>query len=135
MFSSFIACKRGRNVFLIVNNSSSHRKVENIPKLENVNVSFLPPNTTLRLQPMDAGIISAVKRRYRRFQYEHSLDTLEVPNFENKNVLSRPAKCPERNLSHLEGLAGRNVLKFQAAHKSDFGDVYFCLGRRFEIYS
>ncbi|GMF37964.1 unnamed protein product [Phytophthora lilii] len=34
----------------------------------NVRLEFLPPNTTAFLQPMDAGIIAAFKRAYRRKQ-------------------------------------------------------------------
>jgi len=37
----------------------------------NVQVEFLPPNTTAFLQPMDAGIIAAFKRGYRRKQLLH----------------------------------------------------------------
>jgi len=42
--------------------------------LSNVQVLFLPPNTTSRIQPMDAGIIAAFKKRYRSFHLAHAVD-------------------------------------------------------------
>ncbi len=36
--------------------------------LQNVDVHFLPPNTTSKIQPMDAGIIMTFKKNYRRHQ-------------------------------------------------------------------
>eukprot|EP00644_Phytophthora_capsici_P001240 jgi/Phyca11/562675/estExt2_Genewise1.C_PHYCAscaffold_100072 len=44
-----------RNILLLVDNASSHKTSE--LTLSNVNVQFLPPNTTAFLQPMDTGII------------------------------------------------------------------------------
>lgn len=45
--------------------------------LTNVEEQFLPPNTTLNIQPMDAGIIAAFKRRYRRYQLASALNKEE----------------------------------------------------------
>ena len=42
-------------------------------ELTNVAVRFLPPNTTSRIQPMDAGIIASFNKRYRSFQLQHAL--------------------------------------------------------------
>jgi hypothetical protein len=52
-----------RKVILLMDNASSH-KVNRT--LSNVKVHFLPPNTTAHIQPLDAGIISAFKRHYKR---------------------------------------------------------------------
>jgi hypothetical protein len=61
-----------RQVLLLLDNAPTHavRTIE----LTNVNVLFLPPNTTSHIQPMDAGIISAFKKRYRSFQLGMALD-------------------------------------------------------------
>ena len=42
--------------------------------LTNVTVQALPPNTISKLQPMDAGIIAAFKRHYRRLHLQNALD-------------------------------------------------------------
>ena len=51
-----------RKIILFIDNCSAHPDVQ----LSNVKVVFLPPNTTSKLQPCDAGIIQAVKTNYRK---------------------------------------------------------------------
>ena len=55
----------GERVLLLLDNCSSH-KTENLT-LSYVDVYFLSPNTTSKLQPMDAGIIMAFKKHYRHY--------------------------------------------------------------------
>ena len=43
-------------------------------ELTNITVQALPPNTTSKVQPMDAGIIAAFKRHYRRLHLQNALD-------------------------------------------------------------
>uniref|UniRef100_A0AAV1T625 DDE-1 domain-containing protein n=1 Tax=Peronospora matthiolae TaxID=2874970 RepID=A0AAV1T625_9STRA len=43
-------------------------------ELTNITVQVLPPNTTSKIQPMDAGIIAAFKRHYRRLHLQNALD-------------------------------------------------------------
>jgi hypothetical protein len=64
--------KQQRNVLLLLDNAPSH-VVGNL-QLTNVKVVFFPPNTTSRIQPMDAGIIAAFKKRYRSYQLKQALD-------------------------------------------------------------
>lgn len=61
-----------RRVLLLLDNAPTH-SVRNLA-LSNVTVRFLPPNTTSRIQPMDAGIIAAFKKRYRSFHLSHAID-------------------------------------------------------------
>ncbi len=56
----------GRNAFLLVDNCEAHGKPETLPELDNVDVMFLSKNTTSKIQPLDAGIIAAMKRQYRK---------------------------------------------------------------------
>lgn len=49
-----------------------------MPKLDHTEVIFLPPNTTSRIHPMEAGIIAAVKMRYRRRQLERAMDFIDM---------------------------------------------------------
>ena len=64
--------KQQRQVLLLLDNAPTHA-VQTLD-LTNVTVMFLPPNTTSHIQPMDAGIIAAFKKRYRSFQLSMALD-------------------------------------------------------------
>ena len=64
--------RQQRKVLLLLDNAPTHG-VKNLT-LSNVNVLFLPPNTTSRIQPLDAGIIAAFKKRYRSFHLAHAID-------------------------------------------------------------
>ena len=55
--------RQKRNIILFLDNASSHGQGLN---LSNVTLSFLPPNTTSHLQPLDQGIIRAFKALYRK---------------------------------------------------------------------
>lgn len=79
-FNDFVGRTVGRKVLLLLDNCSAHGTEETLPDLENVQIMFLPPNTTSVLQPMDAGIIATLKTRYRKLQYERALDIMEESN-------------------------------------------------------
>ena len=59
-----IAKTPGRQVVLLLDNASCHGTHLQLPILSNVTVYFLPARTTSILQPLDAGVIAAVKKRY-----------------------------------------------------------------------
>ncbi|KAE9047455.1 hypothetical protein PR001_g4203 [Phytophthora rubi] len=65
-----------RKIVLLLDNASSH--TVSTMNLRAVTVVLLPPNTTARLQPLDAGIIASFKRRYRCRQLQHALDLDEA---------------------------------------------------------
>ncbi|XP_037779428.1 tigger transposable element-derived protein 4-like [Penaeus monodon] len=52
----------GRKIALIIDNCRAHPTLSN---LTNVQLVFLPPNTTSILQPMDQGVIRSLKAYYR----------------------------------------------------------------------
>ncbi|GBM31695.1 Tigger transposable element-derived protein 4 [Araneus ventricosus] len=54
-----------RKIALVLDNCPAHPKEIN-PKLKNVTVFYLPPNTTSKLQPMDQGVIKNFKIHYRK---------------------------------------------------------------------
>ena len=64
----------GRPIVLLLNNASSH--IWDNLMLRNIKVIPFPPNTTSKLQPLDAGIIAAFKHHYRRKQIAWGLDQL-----------------------------------------------------------
>lgn len=79
-----------KHILMLMDNASSHRvptialeKIHGLDsfKLSNVLVVYLPPNTTSKVQPLDAGIIAAFKQHYRTHllrwylgQYEAAAD-------------------------------------------------------------
>ncbi|XP_052215921.1 tigger transposable element-derived protein 6-like [Dreissena polymorpha] len=65
--------KQKRNILLLLDNAPVHPDI----KLKNVNFQFLPPNTTSLVQPMDAGIIQAVKLKFRKRQLKYVLEEMD----------------------------------------------------------
>nr|CCA19380.1 AlNc14C70G4821 [Albugo laibachii Nc14] len=76
----------GRRILLLVDNISSHRMDES---LSNVKLQMLPPNTTVFLQPQDAGITSSFKAQIAKIQHRHIVDHFD-------NLLERLPAIPER---------------------------------------
>ena len=71
-----VMVKRGRKVLLLLDNASSH--CPDGVELQNTTIRKLPPNTTAKLQPLDAGVIAAFKTRYRRMQCDLALSRYEM---------------------------------------------------------
>ena len=55
-----------RNVILFLDNCSSRSAHPHLTDLRSVRLHFLPPNTTAKTQPCDAGIIRSLKLQYRK---------------------------------------------------------------------
>lgn len=66
--------KKRRKILLLIDNCTPHNEP---PKLDNIRVEYFPPNCTAKLQPLDQGIIRAVKSRYRTFLLRQILLDLE----------------------------------------------------------
>ena len=54
--------RQKRQIALLLDNATCHPHL----KLSNIKLTFLPPKTTCRLQPLDAGIIRLVKALFRK---------------------------------------------------------------------
>ena len=73
-------------ILLFLDNAPAHPSTETLQSRDgNVKVMFLPPNTTSILQPMDQGILEAMKRRYKKSLLRHLIlenasSTLSIPN-------------------------------------------------------
>lgn len=65
-FDSRLKCAGRKKVILLLDNAPGHLLAPIVNKLEITKVIFLPPNTTSRLQPMDAGIIHNFKCHHQR---------------------------------------------------------------------
>jgi hypothetical protein len=63
------------NVALIVDNCAAHSV--NTAAVRNVSVYFLPPNTTSKTQPTDAGVLKNLKLRYCSQLVQQRLDAHE----------------------------------------------------------
>jgi hypothetical protein len=57
--------EQNRKIILLIDNAGCHSPIQ-FESFSNVTVKFLPPNMTSMIQPLDAGIINAVKARYRK---------------------------------------------------------------------
>lgn len=57
--------KAKKKIVLLVDNCPAHPQVENLCAIK---LAFLPPNTTSVLQPIDQGIIKALKVQFRKLQ-------------------------------------------------------------------
>ena len=58
--NKFVA--EGRKIALIIDNCPAHPEIDNLQAVELI---FLPPNTTSKMQPMDHGVIRSLKAHYR----------------------------------------------------------------------
>ncbi len=65
-----------RKILLFMDNCGAHPHIE----LSNIELAFLPPNTTSKLQPMDAGIIQTAKITYRKKLLRHVLFLMDDAN-------------------------------------------------------
>ena len=78
-FDKEMARKYGnQQVLLLLDNCPSHKTDGMV--LSNTDVHFLPPNTTSKIQPMDAGIIMSFKRHYRNLHIKWILTQVEEGN-------------------------------------------------------
>lgn len=74
----YIGKEEGRKILLLIDNCSAHGKQETLPVLQNVRVEYLPPNTTSKVQPLDAGVIAWVKRKYKRRLLLRVFDNIDM---------------------------------------------------------
>lgn len=80
-----------RKIVLVVDNCPAHPVVE----LTNIELVFLPPNTTSHTQPMDSGIIKNLK-----YHYRHALAVRRLEATEDD--------APPFNWNLLDGFCGYN---------------------------
>ena len=76
-FDACIGSSTGRRAILLIDNCSGHGDISTIPELYHVHVLFLPKNTTSVLQPLEAGVIAAVKKEYRKQFSTRAVDLIE----------------------------------------------------------
>lgn len=84
------------NVCMICDNCSAHGKT--LPKLQGVEYVFLPPNVTSIYQPMDQGIIAAVKRHSRARLLQQTIEAL--PDREALRLLGKQQRAGTAGLKY-----------------------------------
>ena len=72
-----------RKILLFLDNAGSHPDI----KLLNIQLQYLPPNTTSELQPLDAGVIANFKVNYRKLLLQNIL--IEIENCSNVSELAK----------------------------------------------
>ena len=77
-FNKGMKTRKSCKVLLLVDNCSAHGNIATLPDLSHVEVHFLPPNITSRFQPLDAGIIAAVKMGYKKRHLERALNLADM---------------------------------------------------------
>ncbi|CAB5351362.1 unnamed protein product [Rhizophagus irregularis] len=67
---------KGRKILLLVDNAPVHALYEGV-ELTNIEIKFLPPNTTAHLQPCDKGIINSFKAHYRKLLLKNRIKAFD----------------------------------------------------------
>lgn len=76
-FNDYIKLTQNRMILLLWDNCSAHETGNNLPELSNIELIFLLPNGTNRIQPLDAGsIIAPMKSKYRHGLLFRVLDNI-----------------------------------------------------------
>lgn len=74
----YIARVTNIKALLLMNSCTTHGTENRLSALPNVTVCSLPSNLMSIMHPMNGGIISALKVRYRKFEVEHALDNIDM---------------------------------------------------------
>eukprot|EP00178_Gracilaria_changii_P023372 TRINITY_DN70794_c0_g1_i1.p1 TRINITY_DN70794_c0_g1~~TRINITY_DN70794_c0_g1_i1.p1 ORF type:complete len:790 (-),score=113.33 TRINITY_DN70794_c0_g1_i1:1724-4093(-) len=76
-FDAHISRNRQRKVLLVLDSCSAHGNHETIPVLKNVEILFLPTSSIAKTLPMECGIVSTIKLRFKRQQLLSVLDRID----------------------------------------------------------
>ena len=110
IFYPQVRARTRRPVLLLLDNAPGH---QNEFVRENVRVKFFPPNMTSWRQPMDMGIIAAVKKRYKYLMIKDILAFHDLPE-DVKNQRKRHCETLRRGAAGVYHGKPANVL--DAAH-------------------
>ncbi|KAH9104003.1 hypothetical protein LEN26_015144 [Aphanomyces euteiches] len=83
VFIPSVRALTSQRVQLILDNAPGHCQSIDHPSVE---IAFMPPNITARYQPMDQGVIAALKKRYKFKLYEELLRIHDKTNIERESL-------------------------------------------------
>ena len=66
--------RQKRRILLFLDNATCHPALT----LSNIKLQFLPPNSTSKVQPLNQGIIKALKARYRKKLLQHLIGQMDL---------------------------------------------------------
>jgi hypothetical protein len=111
-----------RRILLLLDNVSCHTTVlKSKIEFPNINVMFLPPNTTSVTQPLDAGIIAVFKKRFRdlfsNLLVKRHSQLVSLAAASNNGILSgKAAAGPNNATSSRKASSKIKVLNNEARH-------------------
>jgi len=79
--------QENRKILLLADNFSGHTNYNN--KTSNIDILFLPPNTTSKSQPLDAGIIKSFKDRYKKLFHDSLYKNITENNIDLSTALRK----------------------------------------------
>ena len=82
--------KEGGKIILLTDNRPAHPSIDNLVSIELI---FLPPNTTSKLQPMDQGIIRSLKSHYKTMSLKKLVEAIEKKNHFQNSLYLMICKC------------------------------------------
>lgn len=77
-FSYIISTITKRPSLLLLENAPNHVHIDRLPNFRFMRVQFFPKHTTSILQPLHAGVIACLKRRYKRKLYQRALNLFGI---------------------------------------------------------
>ncbi|GBC07724.1 hypothetical protein RclHR1_07650011 [Rhizophagus clarus] len=92
---------KGRKILLLVDNTSVHTLYEGI-ELTNIEIKFLPPNTTMHLQPCDKGIINSFKAHYQKLLIQNRIKAFDFQQETGNNKTDSQDGIEENDHEEME---------------------------------
>lgn len=91
---------------LLLDNAPSHPDVSTlISKDGNIKAMYLPPNTTALFQPMDQGVIEAMKKRYRKAM----LQKLLLEDEEGRSIIEFVKQINMKDVVYMTAVAWEDI--------------------------
>ena len=76
-----------RHILVVIDGATGHKKDKKAFEMSNIEFLYLPSNTTSLTQPLDRGIIAAVKMHYRRLFLRKRIEMLNKGSDFTPNLL------------------------------------------------